>query len=210
MPEALIRIQFVAPLETVETMMRIWIAILLLASAAVAFAQLPSQGKPDPVTSPTGKPFDTMFFYTKIGSFRLVGTQELEGNKRVRAEGRVTIRFSGTALINDLKGNITVSGNLRKEYDAQGRLGYFGTGTLVVDGAFWAIQVFGKDIDGRWTGWGLARMYGEFDDKLNTGMYWTASAPKKLYWSPHGTTHALQGSKLPTNVVPKERKGGGG
>lgn len=176
---------------------------------AVLWAQLPSQGKPDPVVSPTGKQFDTLFFKTNIGSFRFVGTQEMETNKRVPAEGRLEVVFTGTLLINNLEGRVTTSGKLRKEYDGRGRVGYFGSGKVIVEGRFWAVQAFGQEIDGRWTGWGMGRLYGEFDRNLYTGEYWFARDPKKQFWSSYGSTITLP-TRTTAGVTPRERKPGGG
>lgn len=181
----------------------------LLASGA--FSQLPTQGKPDAVTSKTGKPFSTLYFQTNIGSFRLIGSQGFDTAKRSPAEGRVEMVFSGTVLINDLNGKVTTTGNIRKEFDKNGRVAYFGKGRMVIEGQFWAVQFFGTNLDARWTGWGIARLYGEFDDKLNTGFYWFSNVPKKQYWSPYGSQFNVPNTLAEQNSsLPKERKQGGG
>lgn len=178
--------------------------ITLLCSLAVsAMAQQP---QPLAWKSPTGKPTGTINFQTNIGSFRFVGTQDLNSTKKNPAEGIVTISFTGTLLLNDLKGKVTTSGNLRKEYEAHKRVAYFGTGTIRVEGQFWAIQVFGTKISGSWTGWGMGRLYGEFDENLDTGSFWYGAQGKKEYWSPYGTTILLPPPSAPVEAAPRERK----
>lgn len=187
----------------------IFLSILLISS--LSFGQMPSQGKADPIKSTRGYGFGTVFMHTNIGSFRIMGTQDFQSAKRIRAEGRVEVVFTGTVLINDLKGKVITSGSIRKEYDKHGRTAYFGKGKLIIEGEFWAVQFFGTKMDARWTGWGIARMYGEFDENLETGFYWFDNAPKKTYWSPFGSTISLP-HPLPagTGLKPTERKPGGG
>lgn len=173
---------------------------------AIAVAVVAQQPQPTAWKSKTGKPTATINFQSNIGSFRFVGTQDLNSTKKNPAEGIVSISFTGTLLLNDVKGKVTATGNLRKEYEAHKRVAYFGTGTIRVEGQFWAIQVFGTKISGSWTGWGMGRLYGEFDENLNTGSFWYGTQGKKEYWSPYGTTVLLPPPTAPIEVAPRERK----
>jgi hypothetical protein len=113
----------------------------------------------------------TIFFKTNVGSFKLLGVATRP------AEGKVQVTFTGTILIDknsDSDPKITVTGNLKKEYDKKEHLqvAYHGTGTMIIDGKFTAIQWFGRDMSARWDGFGVARLVGEFDKDLKTGSYW--------------------------------------
>lgn len=107
-------------------------------------------------------------FWTKVGSFKIVSP-----SSEVKARGSLTMTFSGTVLIVGLEGTAVPSGGIRQEYksDKQARQAYFGKGSLTVNGKWRAIQFFGRDFKGHWDGMGIMRLYGEFDDKLETGTY---------------------------------------
>ncbi|MBX3120230.1 MAG: hypothetical protein KF784_14285 [Fimbriimonadaceae bacterium] len=147
---------------------------------------------------------DTMYLQTKLGSFRLIN-----------GAGRVEIKFTGTVLISQLNGVRTVSGNVQKEFPRNaeeaksGRELWFGTGTIVVDGGFRAIQWFGRDMSTTWQGHGLARLYGEFDNDLNTGSYHFATEPTVQYWSPYGTSVNLPPPHAAGSQKPTITKSGG-
>lgn len=148
---------------------------------------------------------DTLFMSTKLGSFKLMD-----------GEGRVEISFTGSVLISQLKGVRSVSGNLRMEYPrnekekATGRELWFGTGKIVIDGGFRAIQWFGRDLSGTWKGHGAARLYGEFDNNLNTGTFYFNSEPTKQFWSPYGSPITLPPPRVAGTQKPTIRKSGGG
>ncbi len=197
--------------------MRKFILILTVLVSSLSLGQLPSQGKADPIKSSRGSGYGTLFMHTNIGSFRIMGNQDFQKTEdkktpeRTRAEGRIEVQFTGTVLINDLKGTVIATGSIKKEYDKHGRQAYFGKGKLIIEGEFWAVQFFGTKMDARWTGWGIARLYGEFDEDLKTGFYWFDNAPKKTYWSPFGSTISLPHPLAAgTGVKPIERKPGGG
>jgi hypothetical protein len=169
------------------------IALLVVPAAivgALAFAQGPSSN-PAPAQPPT---IGTLNFESNLGSFKLID-----------GSGRVEVSFVGTVMVNGLKGTITPSGNLRKEYEGKGRTAYFGSGKLVIDGQFRGIQAFGKKFKGVWRGRGMARLYGEFDDQLNTGFYWYDDIEMRQYWSPYGSTLELPERKIGGNAIPQER-----
>ncbi len=191
--------------------MRKFILIFTVLVSSLSFGQMPSQGKADLIKSSRGTGFGTLFMHTNLGSFRIMGNQDHQSKGRSRAEGRIEVTFTGTVLINDLKGIVTATGSIKKEYDKHGRQAYFGKGKLIIEGEFWAVQFFGTKMDARWTGWGIARLYGEFDEDLKTGYYWFDNAPKKTYWSPYGSTLSLPNPMAAgTGVKPTERKPGGG
>ena len=115
--------------------------------------------------------YGTIFFKTNVGSFKILGVSDKP------AEGKLTISFTGTLLINQKTlddPKVTASGNLRKEYSNPKRLqeAYHGTGTLVIQGHYPSIQWFGRNMSAQWNGFGIARLVGEFDKDLNTGKYW--------------------------------------
>jgi hypothetical protein len=115
-----------------------------------------------------GDGMGTLFFKTKVGSFKLLGLTSRP------AEGKVQVTFTGTMLINknnDADPKIVTTGNLKKEYDDKGQVAYHGTGSITIEGKFTAIQWFGRDMSARWDGFGIARLVGEFDKDLKTGTY---------------------------------------
>lgn len=169
-------------------------ALLLVALASAAMAQQERHG--------------TLFLKSKLGSFKIMGVE------RRPAEGRMEISFTGTVLVN---GTPKVEANgVRREFyrpDHKQQV-YHGTGKLVIDGAFESIQWFGRDMSAKWTGFGIARLVGEYDNELKTGQYWYAINPN--YIQEWGTT--LKTITNPPNpgdiqLIPQARpdpvKGGG-
>lgn len=143
---------------------------------------------------------DTVFFETKIGSFKLIGSPE------VPVRGTLTINFSGTVLISELRGTITPVGNIRREYqnDKFKKVGYFGKGKLIVQGTMRSVQFFGRDLTGSFKGVGLMRLYGEFDKDLKTGFYWYDPS-EKFAWG-NGGMMAVVPQRLSTpRELPKVR-----
>jgi hypothetical protein len=124
-----------------------------------------------PQAAPKGDPIDPIVWKSNIGSFKL-----LNGN------GTTTFSFNGTVLISGLEGTLKKEGNLKEEYNdkKKNRVAYFGTGRITVTGKWRGIQVFGRNLTGRFAGYGFMRMVGEFDKDLNTGSYWFESKPNRI------------------------------
>lgn len=163
--------------------------------------------------TPASKPADTnkkpifggLTFKTNVGSFKLLGAGE------VPASGKLTIKFKGTVLVsgagNDTK--VTTSGKVLREINDTKTMKsvYHGEGTLVVDGKVRAVQFFGRDLDGRFYGMGIFRLYGEFDKDLNTGTYKFDGDETKI-WGTGGVTCAVPSLEQATpkpiiKIVPK-------
>ena len=169
-------------------------------------AFLVAQGGPTTqrVPVPNDPSIAEVYLTTKIGSFKL-----LDG------VGRVEMNFTGTMLVSQLKGTVTTSGNLKKEYSSKSKEAWHGTGKIIVDGEFRAIQWFGTSLSGKWRGRGTARIYGEFDTNLETGYYWYSSDPsRKIPWSMYGMTLYLPemqsgGTGQPVERKPSGKPGGG-
>jgi hypothetical protein len=135
-----------------------------------------------------------MFFQTNLGSFKLLN-----------GEGRVEFSFSGTVLLSHVEGKIEPRGNLRQEFNDRNRRAYFGTGTIVVEGKFRAIQWFGSNMKGQWHGRGIARLIGEYDKNLETGYYWYASSGDKRPWYNVATEFVLPEDERTRRPVPIDR-----
>ena len=163
---------------------------------------------------------DTIFFKTNVGSFKILGVEEVEPNGTTRprpAEGKIQITFTGTLLVNKVANNdpkITVSSGLRKEYDdrAHQQVAYHGTGTMTVDGKFTSVQWFGRDMSARWDGFGIARLVGEFDKDLKTGQYWYIENPDDIKdWGTQlkEITNPPKPGDFTQVATPRGRKSGG-
>lgn len=166
-------------------MMRHLAATILLACclSALSLSQ-PAQEKPT-----------TLYLTANVGSFKMVDGQ-----------GTVTISFSGTLLIVGLDGTATPSGNLKLEYEARNRKAYFGRGSIVIKGRFRGIQWFGRDLNAKWTGLGLIRIMGEFDDQLKVGEFWYEGDVKRDSWLTGGRTLYLPDRRLKA-ATPVEKGG---
>lgn len=161
----------------------------------------PGTTMPPPVA--TGVGGKTLNFKCNLGSFKLLP-------KSGMADGHIEMSFTGTLLVSQFDGKITVSGNLKKEFEGYGRAAYFGTGKVVIDGKFRGVQWFGSGLSGKWTGNGVARLYGEFDRNLDTGKYWYENLNDVKPWGTYGLTAEVPErvmSQGDTNVVPKRRGG---
>lgn len=128
-------------------------AALAVAVVALVFAQT---GSPGNQTEPLKVPEKgVMNLSTGIGSFVMEG------------KGRVEISFTGTLFIS--KRNATfniISGRLKKEYDNLDRESWFGENCeVVIEGEWRKIIWFGKDLNAKWVGQGVARLFGEYDKR---------------------------------------------
>lgn len=149
--------------------------------------------------------YDTIFFRTKLGSFKILGVADK------LAEGRIEMTFTGTVLVNGTP-KITPTGSLRREYyrPEHQQTAYHGTGKLIIDGKFDSIQWFGRDMNAKWTGFGVARLFGEFDKDLNTGEYWYIENPADIHeWGALGSRTVNNPPSITDyKVIPKARGGG--
>jgi hypothetical protein len=151
--------------------------------------------------------YATIHLQSNLGSFK---TRSKEPNGK--AEGRFDIQYSGSLLVSGLEGNIQVGEGLVKEFDDMGRQVYHGTGRIVVEGKWRALQWFGSGMSATWYGSGLINVIGEFDQNLQTGYYWYDDPEKKGMWPSVMMTYAVP--ELPSgvspDVVPQRRGGQGG
>ncbi len=163
-----------------------------------AFAQ---KATPEQRGSFEEKPeFGTLHMTSNLGSFKIIP-----------GKGRIDVTFTGTFLISGLKGERQVIGDLRKEFEGMEREVYHGTGRIVVEGEWRALQWFGSDMNAVWFGAGAIRVTGEFDKDLKTGEFWFDDPAQREYWATHlqqfflpPFNPALQGGAQPT------RRGSGG
>jgi hypothetical protein len=132
-----------------------------------------------PGTSPSLQPAapnvipgsDTVHFSARIGSFKVLGSP------KVPVQGTMDIKFNGTVLVTGLDKAVPVqtSGTIRMEKETPDHLRqcYFGKGELVIRNAkMRSLQFLGKDMEGTFKGYGIFRLFGEFDKKLETGFIW--------------------------------------
>jgi hypothetical protein len=133
----------------------------LLATVAAAHAQ-----NTDP------RKLEGINFECNIGSFKFLD-----------CNGRLTFTFEGTVLLSEVKGDVTVNGNVKLEYENKKmqRKTYFGKGTVTVDGSWSGVQVFGKKFKGKFNGTGFVYLTAEFDQNLKTGLYWYDNSPDRKY-----------------------------
>lgn len=141
---------------------------------AVASAQPATPAQMAGVTPDPG--YATCHFQTRIGSFKIID-----------GVGRVEIDFTGTVLVNRLEGTLSVTGQVRKEYDRDGRVVWTGRGKAVATGKWRGVQWFGRDLRGVWYGRGVIRFGGEFDRDGRSGEFWFDDPAKPMFW-PSGTT----------------------
>lgn len=120
-------------------------------------------------------PTGTVFMQSHIGAFRLFN-----------GKGTFHYDFDGTILMRDYKGKIRTSGNVRKEYDSHGRIAFFGKGSVDFTGTFDSFECFGKNMNGKWTGSGGFRLFGDYDKDLRTGWYWFDNDPTRHEWPTSG------------------------
>lgn len=158
------------------------VAGILLTAGALIYAQ----GRPgemiDLTKTEVSSERDDLWFETNVGSFKILPKGP------VIPSGTLTMSFTGSVLISEMKGKVTPEGNVRREYynKERGKEVWFGTGKLTIDGNFRAVQWFGRNLKAKFYGNGFVRLYGEFDKDLETGNYWFDPAEKK-YWGTYGT-----------------------
>lgn len=181
------------------------LAVGLVSLGAVVGSSF-AQGKPAAKPADTKKPIQGgLSFETGVGSFKLLGAGE------VPATGKLTIKFKGTVLVSGAVDGtkVTTTGKVLKEIDDKkhGKSVYHGEGTMVVDGKVRAVQFFGRELDGRFFGTGIFRLYGEFDKNLNTGTY-KYDGDETKPWGTGGVTLAVPSLEQATpkpviKIVPK-------
>lgn len=155
--------------------------------------KIPAQNPPA-VTTPTDltkftvpAPTDanTLYFESKLGSFKCLGSDETP------VTGKLTFSFTGTVLISGLVKGSTVetTGAVRKEYTTKDglKVAYHGVGGMTITGRVRAVQFFGQNLVGQFSGVGLFRMFGEFDKNLETGFYWYKGGDR-IPWGTGGAT----------------------
>jgi hypothetical protein len=148
---------------------------------------------------------------TKLGSFKI-----LRFNYNTPALGKLDITFSGTLLISGYKGKpIVMSQGIHKEFPDPKtfpkyteanfeKLVLQGTGRVVLDGTYFAVQWFGKDMKAKWIGAGNLRLHGEFDANGDTGTYYFTDPTKKDYW-PSGVRELPMPASMHAATGPKPR-----
>lgn len=169
-------------------------------SAGITVAQFPEHD-PSKIQECTLK--------ASIGSFKILK------RGKVRPSGKIVMNFKGTVLLvgasKDCKYSFT--GNVRQEYSnkERDRVSFHGSGTLTLDGVFGAVQWFGRDLNMKWIGQGVCRVYGEFDSKGETGTITYAGDPKPKFWGSGGMTYVLPQIQLggDTTKAKVNRSGGG-
>ncbi len=156
--------------------------IFVAIGAAIVIAQVPTKYvPPDYNNMKVSSERDDLWFETNVGSFKILPRGD------VLPSGDLTMSFTGSVLVSELKGTITPEGNVRREYSnkERNREVWFGTGKLTLKGNFRAIQWFGRDLKAKFSGNGFVRLYGEFDKNLDTGLFWF-DPKEKRYWGNHG------------------------
>lgn len=177
------------------------IPAFLLAGIVLSGVAGAQQAQPEPVGA------DTFYLQTKVGSFKLLGAGDNVPT------GHFEINFTGTILLSGVNGKLTVEGKLHKEYENTKRqkVVYFGTGKVVVDGKLASAQWFGRDMTAMLKGFGVFRMYGEFDKNLDTGEFWYGNEPnKKQPWGTGGREVLVPQPARDRPLVPTIRNDGGG
>ena len=142
--------------------------------------------------------YGTLNLFCNLGSFKMLPKVDL-------AEGRVEIAFSGTLLLSGFVGTKEITGDVGREYVANGRELYYGTGKAVLTGKFRGIQWFGKNLSGTWVGDGVCRLFGEFDANLSTGKFWYDDPTMKRNWGTFGVQAEIPERKVYGQGTPVQR-----
>lgn len=186
--------------------MRFVLPAMLLCLSGAAFAEIPITQAltPVPIKKSPNLRFTQnhglAFFNTNVGSFKLLGINE------VPVEGTLDITFKGTVLISNLDKDSTliISGDVRKEIDDKklAKQVYFGRGRITICGKWRAVQFFGSDLRARFNGFGYCRLFGEFDKNLDTGYFWFNGDKQQTPWNTGGMSMVIPRAD---QVVPKVR-----
>lgn len=144
-------------------------------------------------------------FQTSVGSFKIKSGVH-------PATGKLKMDFTGTVLVSGMEpgAKVSVTPGVRREiHDTKNnKTVYHGKGTLTFDGAARAIQWFGKNLKARFQGEAIIMLYGEFDNKFNTGTYKYDNIARTNPWSTGGTTISVpnkdQVITKPTIILNKE------
>jgi hypothetical protein len=171
---------------------------LLPACATAAFFALPFVATAQVPARPGS---DTLYMSTSVGAFKILPG----GSDTTR--GTLDVEFEGTMMVSGLAGSVTPGAGVKMEYQRKdhNRKVFFGKGHIRVAGDFRAIQFFGRNLKGTYKGVGIARLYGEFDKKMETGYYWYASDPStKTDWGSYGRTVVVP---APVNTAANPIKG---
>lgn len=123
-------------------------------------------------------------FQTKLGSFKIIAID----NEPVT--GTLTMNFSGSLLISGATTPPVIKGNLIEEYNNKefNKVGYHGTGSVSVTGPMRSIEWFGSNMNGEFKGRAQVRLYGDFDQNLETGTYWLTDPKQLINWSANSVT----------------------
>ncbi len=137
-------------------------------------------------------------FETKIGSFKLLGTENGD------VTGDFTMTATGTLLISGLDEPPVIPGmKLEYVYKPLKKYCYHGSGTLTLKNAtFRNLQWFGTNLTAAFHGRGKVRMVGEFDKNLSTGTYWTTDPKSVDYWTANNVIERL----VPPYEAPKSNE----
>jgi hypothetical protein len=189
------------------------VAGIVLTAGAVIVAQTPPAQTPiDYTKTNVSSERDEFWFETNVGSFKILPRGQ------TIPSGQLTMAFTGSVLISEMKGTITPEGNVRREYNnkQRGKEVWFGTGKLTLNGNFRAVQWFGRNLKAKFNGNGFIRLYGEFDKNLDTGYYWFKPTDKK-YWGNYGVgvqipevTYGPTPNQVKTREELNKSKGKGG
>ena len=172
--------------------------LALFSIAALATATIAQEPTKEALKA---KGWGKLYFNSHLGSFKCID-----------GSGRMEFQFAGTVLVTKIQGTVTATGNIKKEYEKNGRQVFSGRGNIVVDGKWRGVQWFGSDMVGSWYGSGAIRLIGEFDRNLQTGDYWYDGDPIKQAWNGSSMVTATLPKPIygaDTDVVPVERKKGG-
>ena len=186
--------------------------LALIAAGAVIYAQVNQQpAMYDLSKTNVSNERDDVWFETNVGSFKILPRGQ------TLPSGKLTMNFTGSVLVSEMKGSIVPEGNVRREYynEERGKQVWFGSGKLTIDGNFRAVQWFGRNLKAHYFGNGYIRLYGEFDKNLDTGYYWFDAKDKK-FWGNFGlgvqvpeVTYGPDPNKIKTREEFQKGKGGG-
>jgi hypothetical protein len=138
----------------------------------------------------------------KAGKMRLWATV---GSFRLEGHGKVEISFTGCLMAYRYEGAPPlISGKVRKEYQGLGRTAWFGTGKAVFEGKWRSLHWFGKNMNCTWVGSGLAMVFGEYDQKQDTG--WVQVDDRPAYpWMTTGRTFWVPKEIDPSWIAEKKQ-----